>query len=49
LKKNKKKTNMRDKIKNHKNIDKKTKETNKESRVEGPNWKTFIYKLELKD
>jgi len=28
---------MRDKIKNHKNIEKKTKETNKESRVEGPN------------
>jgi len=28
---------MRDKIKNHKNIEKKTKETNKESKVEGPN------------
>jgi hypothetical protein len=39
---------MRDKIENHKNFDKKTKEK-KESKVKGLNWKNHIYKLELKD
>jgi len=48
LKKNQK-HDMRDKIENYKNFDKKAKEKNKESQVERPNWKTYIYKLELND
>ena len=41
---------MRDKIKNRKNFEKKKqRKKNKESKVEGSNWKTYIYKLELKD
>jgi hypothetical protein len=38
---------MRDKIENHKFFDKIAKK--KESKVEGPNWKTYIYKLEFMD
>jgi hypothetical protein len=39
---------MRDKIENHKFFDKKAKKK-KESKVEGLNWKTYIYKLEFMD
>jgi hypothetical protein len=36
-----------DKIENHKNFDKKTKKK-KKLKVKKPNWKHYIYKLELK-
>jgi hypothetical protein len=40
---------MRDKIKNHKNSEKRVKEKKKKSRVKGPNWEYYLYKLELND
>jgi hypothetical protein len=40
---------MRKKNENHKNFDKRLKQKNKESKVEGPNWKNYIYELELKN
>jgi hypothetical protein len=46
--KNNQKPEMRDKIETIK-LWQKSKEKKKESKVEGPNWKTYTYKLELKD
>jgi hypothetical protein len=40
---------MREKLKNIKTLTKEQMKKNKESKVEGPNWKTYIYKLELKN
>ena len=44
-----KKPDMKDKIKNHKNFDKRVQEKKKELKVEGLNWKIYIYKLEFED